>query len=372
MLKEALHSSTGDFCVVVDAIHRVNECQVHEIQTALEIDRFKWPTNAHEVPLFEEIKHLVSKKCFELLYGHWRKVVEKTVASECVDRYWRICYGIPCVHDVQRFVDEGIQITPDDIHPFWMDLTWDESDNAILPYARSASYTASNEACDPDLHPPERGSIRSKGRPRGRRNPCRTNPLRSEQNLANFERAEARSGRHGRDRQSGHPSDAQYSGFSWGDNNVDPFMFRHIAAAVNTVGDGHCGYRALAQLMLRPGEARFANMKGLLCNHLEHNDHLYAGCYMGGYSVREFVDLQSYSGRVGGDRRYWIELPIMGLVFATVYQVPLVVLSWHMPFTCLPMYTEQSNGAPHEAILGMACIGNQDYFAAVSMISLQP
>ena len=58
-------------------------------------------------------------------------------------------------------------------------------------------------------------------------------------------------------------------------------MFRHIAAAVNTVGDGHCGYRALAQLMLRPGEARFADMKGLLCNHLEQNYQLYAGYYMG-------------------------------------------------------------------------------------------
>ena len=144
-------------------------------------------------------------------------------------------------------------------------------------------------------------------------------------------------------------------------------MLGHIEGVRDTIGDGHCGYRALASLTSPIGESAFPKLKTLLCNHLEDHADLYAGCYMRGYPFQEFVDNQRWAGLVHGDRRRWIELPIMGLVFATVYQIPLVVLAWHHPFICLPMSSPTPGNNPQSATLGLACIGNQDHFAAVRL-----
>jgi hypothetical protein len=373
VLKEALHSSTGDFRIVIDAIHRVNDCQLHEVQTSLEIDRFKWPTAAHEVNLFDEVKTLISKKCFDYLYKMWQDVVNQRVHPVCVDRHWRVCYGIPCVHEIQAYVNSGTPIPAEDIHPFWMDLTWIDLDDTPLPYELSSSYTASNDVCEDELHPPSSASVRRKGRPRGSRNACRTNPLPYEEVRERFEREEARAARNAaRPRPQATSArrgrDDVFGGFNWGRNNVDPFMLGHIERVRDTAGDGHCGYRALAALTSPIGETAFPELKTLLCNHLEDHADLYAGCYTGEYPFQQFVDYQRWAGATHGDRRRWIELPIMGLVFATVYQIPLVVLAWHHPFTCLPMISPTSaNNPPQSATLGVACIGNQDHFAAVRL-----
>ena len=116
-------------------------------------------------------------------------------------------------------------------------------------------------------------------------------------------RPQATSARHGRD--------DVFGGFNWGRNNVDPFMLGHIETVSDTVGDGHCGYRALASLTSSIGESAFPELKTLLCNHLEDHADLYADCYMGGYSFQQFVDNQRWAGPVHGDRRRWIELPIV-------------------------------------------------------------
>ena len=94
---------------------------------------------------------------------------------------------------------------------------------------------------------------------------------------------------------------------------------------------------------------------------------MYAGCYTRGYPFQQFVDYQRWAGAVHGDRRRWIELPIMGLVFAMVYQIPLIVLAWHHPFTCLPMTSPTPANNLQSATLGVACIGNQDHFAVVRL-----
>ena len=125
MLKEALHSSTDDFCYVLDAIHRVNECQIHDLQTSLQMDRFKWATDAHNVKLFDDIKLVVSKKCFDYLFAHYRKVVEGKISPECTDPIWRVVYGLPWPHEMQRWMETDTPIPLEEIHRFWKELKWD-------------------------------------------------------------------------------------------------------------------------------------------------------------------------------------------------------------------------------------------------------
>ena len=170
MLKEALHSSTGDFCYVLDAIHRVTECQIHDVQTSLEMDRFKWPTEAHGVELFDDIKLIVSKNCFDYLFAHYKKVVEGTISPECRDQIWRVVYGLPCPHEVQRWMETNTPIPPEEIHGFWKELKWDRDEaqlDAEISTHMSHTYTDEGDECDADLHPPQKGTVHPKGRPRG-------------------------------------------------------------------------------------------------------------------------------------------------------------------------------------------------------------
>ena len=348
VLKEALHSSTGDFCYVLDAIHRVNDCQMHDLQGSLEIDRFKWPTEAHELKLFDDIKRVVSKQCFDFMFAHYRKVVEGTISPECTDPIWRVVYGLPCPHEVQRWMETDTPIPPEEIHKFWKELTWELTwDREEHGLGLEIPFHSDEDECDADLHPPPKGTVQPKGRPRGSRgNPCSIRPIPSERFRM---------------------SDSGSAGIDWGHENVDPFMLRYIERVESTLPDGHCGFRSLAALVGPEAVMTFAQMRGLLCDHLQEYGGHYVGCYTGEFAFLDFVQNQRWTGPVN-DMRYWIELPIMGLVFATLYQQPLVVLNWFEPFTCLPMFTNNPDSPPQIARLGIALVGNNDHFVPVSTI----
>ena len=69
------------------------------------------------------------------------------------------------------------------------------------------------------------------------------------------------------------------------------------------------------------------------------------------------------------DATYWMEIPIMGEVFATLHQRPLVILSQMMPMLCLPLYATGGPSVPaYEEIDGIALVGNNNHFVPVRFV----
>ena len=62
----------------------------------------------------------------------------------------------------------------------------------------------------------------------------------------------------------------------------------------------------------------------------------------------------------------WMELPMVGLAFATLYQRPLVTLSYTSSYLCLPMYSWEPFMVPQTTGDGIANVGQQNHFVAVS------
>ena len=65
---------------------------------------------------------------------------------------------------------------------------------------------------------------------------------------------------------------------------------------------------------------------------------------------------------------YWFHMPFIGLVFATLFQVGLVLLTWHAPTLCLPLRARTGNGLPPTTILAMTHVGVHNHFIPVCEI----
>ena len=61
---------------------------------------------------------------------------------------------------------------------------------------------------------------------------------------------------------------------------------------------------------------------------------------------------------------FWMCTPTMGLVFATRYQVALVVLSWFGPCTCLPMFAPPGSEPP-TTVFAIAHVGRRNHYVPV-------
>ena len=64
---------------------------------------------------------------------------------------------------------------------------------------------------------------------------------------------------------------------------------------------------------------------------------------------------------------YWMELPIVGLAFATYFQMALVCLSISQPHTCLPMISMDGACSPPDTIFAIAHVRGGTHFIPVSL-----
>ena len=154
-------------------------------------------------------------------------------------------------------------------------------------------------------------------------------------------------------------------GFNWGYRNVDNFMLDHVSGVLDVRGDGHCGYRSLS-VVVGMGEDEFATMRVRLATHMIHNRALYdLGIHAVVSDFDQLVRNTSHVGRVTTVEQ-WMELPMVGLAFATEYQLPLVCVSYTTPFLCLPMTSAAPHHVPNVAGIGMANVGQRNHFVPVS------
>ena len=65
----------------------------------------------------------------------------------------------------------------------------------------------------------------------------------------------------------------------------------------------------------------------------------------------------------------WLDMPLAGLAYASMMQVPLVCLSWINPVLCLPMYTNPGSQLQDSPLYGLSNAGGAGHFVPVSHVS---
>ncbi|KAL8152758.1 hypothetical protein V2J09_010518 [Rumex salicifolius] len=152
--------------------------------------------------------------------------------------------------------------------------------------------------------------------------------------------------------------------FNWGVQNVDDFMFAFITKVTDVAADGHCGYRALAEL-LGWGQTQWKKVRIELAGEMLRNKELYGAIQPQTTSINELIRNVNFLAE-NCTAKHWLEMPIVGLVFATRYQVALVLLAWSGAHTCLPMIATEPNSSPPTSVLALALVGSHNHFVPVS------
>ena len=161
-----------------------------------------------------------------------------------------------------------------------------------------------------------------------------------------------------------------HMGVNFGCENVDDFWFRYIVYVTDVMADGHCGYRSAA-VLLGLDQMDYRRVRKDLVSELVQNSDLYEPMRRG---LREgtWADLLRQVNHVASPcgPEFWWHMPLIGLIFATCYQVGLVLLTWHAPMLCLPLrWRSMTPGIPR-VNLGIAHIGHHDHFVPVINIEI--
>lgn len=377
MLKGYLDSSQGGFNTVLRRINAMIENTIRKVRGKLEMDRNTIPTIVvqMEEPLqtvFSLIADKVSRCCVDHLIAHVKHIYNPDggFRAQCNDMWWNTSRGLPCPHQVLECINAGTPIMPSSIHAFWKKLLWegideDESGEAeCLPlhvddviWARIirdyeegrldddlrheivVKYIDYQEPGQSTLKEPQH--VKPKGRPK-------KNVKVQGRDLTRLEHLQKQA--HGQTCSSETlppvlgtvvhlPHIAQHRnihfGVDFGVGEVDEFMFPFMINAINVVGDGHCGYRSLA-CHLGWGQDDWMRVRREIVSELRSNYHMYAAVHPVCTPIEQLISNVGTMLSSCGEE-FWMEMPMVGLAFATRFQCGVVCLSRSAPHTCLPM-----------------------------------
>ena len=416
VLKDVLDSPSLGFNTMIQKIHDHLGTQIRTVRGMMESDRIKIPNKMSEVMeglehLFVPLLHKVSHVCFELLLAMYFDVVNGNYHEMCVDHWWKDCFGIPCIHRVAAAIVEDKPIELDEIHLFWKQLTWEGyadassqvnaersiSENDLRWNAIDEKYRSRQMSQDhatrlisfyEDIEMPSRTKTaepslgKEKGRPKGTLKYSRRDPTALEHtmhrlgkgndkvrddtdNTTTTRKTRARKKQPKAKSVVDAPTETEdviHLGVYFGPKAVDSFMYNFIGGVRDVCSDGNCGYRALA-CVLGWEEDQWRYMRSLLANELKTNRGIYELASM-------FNELDVLIPRVSCHEspapfECWMEIPIVGLVFATCFQVALVCLSASQPHTCLPMTTGGGVYTPPTNIFAIAHVRHGTHFVPV-------
>ena len=140
-----------------------------------------------------------------------------------------------------------------------------------------------------------------------------------------------------------------------------------IVEVMPVLGDGNCGYRSLA--VLAGGDSDdYSGMRMEVATEIMTRPQLYEPLFHG-TRLEDIIQQINYI-QSPCPQQYYLEMPLVGLVYATIKQVALVCLSWHNPHLCLPMHTTPGTQITDLPLYGISNAGSPDHFVPVSKISL--
>ncbi|XP_012846328.1 PREDICTED: uncharacterized protein LOC105966310 [Erythranthe guttata] len=144
---------------------------------------------------------------------------------------------------------------------------------------------------------------------------------------------------------------------------VPRFMVRLIQDYVNTMADGNCGYRCVAQAVYGDQE-RWSQVRGeLLIELYEH-----ASVYTVMFGSTGYVEVIRKCDWTSGPcpQAYWMDMSEMGLAIATRYSALVVLLTQVGSMTYLPMF-----GSGHLSCMIVETLHN-DHFMFVNLVANSP
>lgn len=147
-----------------------------------------------------------------------------------------------------------------------------------------------------------------------------------------------------------------------------PALFRnYISAIIDVLPDGHCGFRAIANIM-GFGEDSWSRVRYDLLYELRQNIALYDKIFLEHGRVAKVEDKLNYFENLA-PKKYWMCLPEMGHLIATVYNVALVTLSTQSNSTFLPLKTSVPQD-PKIICIALVVINRQGHFVQVRIIHI--
>ena len=142
-------------------------------------------------------------------------------------------------------------------------------------------------------------------------------------------------------------------------------LHNYIISTKDVASDGHCGFRAIADL-LGYTEDSWGRVRGELFYELSSNHELYSAVFMRHDHVGKILNSINYYNERAPEE-HWFCLPEMGYLVASAYNVALVCLDRRMSLTYLPLRT----AVPCTPKL--ICIGfvNNNHFIEVHILQTQ-
>ncbi|XP_024169252.1 uncharacterized protein LOC112175749 [Rosa chinensis] len=241
-------------------------------------------------------------------------------------------HGLPCAHEIAKYKREGRPIPLECINSYWKKLP------RLKPLRRTGEpnvyETLKRPRLSEEMNTNAHSSLSLPG------------TVESERNSPNACLS----------RQESQPGDEVYdiqptTQFEFGDV-CQHLLGSYIRDVKDVLGDGHCGFRAIASFMGYGEDSGWVKVRNDLRNELM----LYSAYYellLGDRSVvNELLHRLKYD-EIPCPEEHWMRIPDMGHVIASYYNVVLVHLSSDQCFTFFPLRTYPfSTSPPKEIVIG--------------------
>ncbi|GAB4850773.1 hypothetical protein Ancab_039916 [Ancistrocladus abbreviatus] len=147
-------------------------------------------------------------------------------------------------------------------------------------------------------------------------------------------------------------------------SDIEPHMVPCIHSWVDVVGDGNCGYRAVA-VAIGLNENAWAVVRRDLWLEMRSRINLYASVFVCDDVVTVMQGVAHWCGLC--DSSHWMTMPDIGHVIATRYHVVVVLLSRAESITFLPL-TSTVNYDPPTHVITLALLEQTNHFIMINLI----
>ena len=382
-MKDFLTTPHGSLDTIFGQYHSKMVNQVKEIKGTFNESAQNMLTLVTGADVFKLLKYKVSKVALDRLTEEYRKGENPLCDSTCTCQM-RVRDGLPCVHDIARHVTSSIPIKPTKLHPFWRQLSLSEvQDEGEAEVKRKVArslmdqfYTDEfpnlsaddQEKCVSQLYDiarPERTSlqepaiVRHKGRPMGAPNKDNTkrhpssweytdkemegtppkkqrgrppNPTSPTAPITPLRPSQVRASKNPVGQMFQPPFHAPQSlikDFEPYMDIVPSCMHEHINGYYDILGDGNCGYRAVAD-QIGIGQEQWRIVRQSMIDKVKEIFPLYKETCLFPITPENTLDgvLEQLTWFDDGiaPGKTWMVIPDMGCLVASAFNCAVVVL----------------------------------------------
>ncbi|XP_012853005.1 PREDICTED: uncharacterized protein LOC105972586 [Erythranthe guttata] len=341
-LKMWLGSSTDKFDNVWKQVDSQFECQINEILSEL-AKSSKIQERVVTYPCFRNLEGVVVQEALSMMYKEHR-VGHSRESCKCA---LRLTHGLPCAHEIAEKERDGDAFDGEDVHSFWRTMSTDalssidfQSDHneevrdkelrarlvglveelLLLPINEQKEILKELYLCyKPTSQPKKNLPARSSSGSRGHSLSLALLTAPQEKTSTKFD----------------------FTGF------IPPFVVPSILSWVDVIGDGNCGYRCVAEVVMG-SQDHWMKVRKALFMELSDRFEMYTKVYGGGAEGEQYVASMMSSlchwTDTSAPVERWMTLSDMGLVIATHYNVMVLELSSRQNLTHLPLVSPDGAG----------------------------